>query len=166
MYISLLCLYDEENDENYENADDNYPKEISLYTILPEISEYNKYISKECVFKLSLQSEKFILDYYYYEPWWNEFIELGEKAIEKIDENKDSIIQKIEEEQRKKDKTLISQLKELINEKDFTRLPTQVAMKAYAIEKIPELVELSENKLKLEIQKLNGRIVAKGLRRH
>jgi hypothetical protein len=46
-----------------------------------------------------------------------------------------------------------------------SRLPTQRAMRAYAIEEFPDLETLDEGDLKLEIQNLKARIDAKGLRR-
>ncbi len=180
MYEVEDGLYDEDDlgatTDNEDFDDDKTepepPKEIYLPTILPSIREYKKYIGIECVFKLSLQAETSFLDYYLYESWWNEFVELREKAIEKIEEDEYKIMQKVEEsrkkleeERRVKEKTQISQLKKLINDKDFVRLPTQLAMKAYALEKIPELTELNPSTLTIEIQDLNGRIIAKGLRR-
>lgn len=173
MYEAEEDLYDEEYDADYEDIDDDddenaeteYPEEVYLPTILPSISEYKKYIGKECVFKLSLLAEKYTLDYYHYEPWWKELIELREKAIEKIEQKTEESRKKLEEEQLQKQKALIGQLKKLINDKEFTRLPTQHAMKAYAMEKIPELAELDSTILTSEIQELNSRIIAKGLRR-
>jgi len=162
---------DDEEDFDYKNEDEE-PKEIYLPTIVPSISEYKNYIGKECVFKLWLRSESCILDFYIYESWWNNFEELREKAIEKIEEDEYKIMQrveesrkKLEEERRVRGKELVSKLRKLINDKDFVRLPTQLAMRSYALDKIPELAELEPSKLTSEIQDLNGRIIAKGYRR-
>lgn len=162
---------DEDIDDDFINEGE-YPKEISLPTILPTISEYKKYVGKECVFKLSIRSEESILDYYLYESWWNELVKLREEAIEQIDEDEHKVMQKVEEnrkkleeERRVKEKELCSKLRKLISDKDFVRIPTQVAMKAYALDKIPELSELNASKFTIEIQELNGRIIAKGFRR-
>ncbi|MDZ7359530.1 MAG: hypothetical protein ONB46_02215 [candidate division KSB1 bacterium] len=165
--------FDEDIDEDFDNEDDNeQPKEIYLPTVLSSISEYKKYIGKECAFKLSLRVGESILDFYLYESWWNDFLKLREEAIGKIEEDEYRMIQKIEEsrkkleeERRSKEKELIGRLKKLINDKDFVRLPTQVAMKASALDKIPELSELDDTKFTREIQELNARIIAKGYRR-
>lgn len=162
---------DEDLDDDFD-SENEYPREIYLPTVLPTISEYKKYVGKECVYKLSIRSEESILDYYLYESWWNELVKLREEAIEQIDDDEHKVIQKIEEnrkrleeERRAKEKELCSKLRKLINDKDFVRIPTQVAMKAYALDKIPELSELSASKFTIEIQELNGRIIAKGFRR-
>jgi len=167
--------FDEDTEENFNSEiddDDEHLEEIYLPTVLSSISEYKKYIGKECVFKLSLRSGNNGLEHYLYESWWNDFVKLREEAIGKIEEDEYKIMQKVEEsrkklgeERRAKEKELIGKLKKLINDKEFVRLPTQVAMKASALDKIPELAELDHAKFTSEIQELNGRIIAKGYRR-
>lgn len=44
-------------------------------------------------------------------------------------------------------------------------LPTQKAMKAYALEQHPELQDLEDRTIKDEIQVLDGKIEARGLRK-
>ena len=60
----------------------------------------------------------------------------------------------------------VKKLHSLAADPQFARLPTQRAMRAYAIDKIPELENLDEAELKREIQDLTALIQARGAGRN
>ncbi|MGH8283621.1 MAG: hypothetical protein ACRESE_07215 [Gammaproteobacteria bacterium] len=70
-----------------------------------------------------------------------------------------------EEDAEEQEAKLIKILRNLIGDPEFIRLPTQKAMKAYALEIHPELQDLEESVIRDEIQVLDGKIEAKGLRK-
>lgn len=59
----------------------------------------------------------------------------------------------------------LRQISELMQDDNFIGLPTQRAMLAYALDVLEEPGALSDAELKSEIQKLNDRLVARGLRK-
>ena len=90
------------------------------------------------------------------------------EAIEIIDAQmeaeEDELLAKEEEQQAEVMQRLedaVKQLRTLISDKHFSGLSTQRAMKAYAIDKIPELEELDDARLKVEIQNIAAKIEAR-----
>lgn len=61
------------------------------------------------------------------------------------------------------EKELVRLVRNLINNSEFVRMPTQRGMKEYALEMHPELSEMDDASLSREIQFLSDKIKAKGL---
>ena len=152
--------FDGENEEEAEES-----TEIDLTMVLPSLSEFKKFLTKEYAFLLTAKGGDNELSYYHEEDWWDDFdISRGE-AIEKVDKNRAACIEKMERLQEEKDKERVKLVRALIKDPDFIHIPTQRGMKAYALEKHPELEEMFEGALTAEIQSLSDKIIAKGLNR-
>jgi hypothetical protein len=150
-----------EDDDSSERVD----QLIDLSSVLPSISKFEKYIGQDCAYKLSAPMAHNTLDFYTQEPWWTEFVEMYIEAVEKIEEDREAawVAQRTENEARQEE--VLDRLRQLINDSDFVRLPTQKAMLIYAVDKIPELEVVDQVTLQSEIQTLNAKIAAKGLSR-
>jgi hypothetical protein len=141
-------------------------EEIDLSTVMPKLLDYKKYLNKECSFELSLFCKNNVLKYYQADKWLLEFQELRETAIEQIEEDESERLERLEKAKREREKDLVAKLRNLIKDSDFVSLSarkdsTQRAMQTYALEAIPELQELSQERLKEEIRFLSDRIKAK-----
>lgn len=138
---------------------------IDLREIDASLKDFDTRLGDECGFKLAVHSIPTILEYVLYSEWWQKFSALREQAIEKIlQERIQAESKRIEDEERRTQQTLDS-VRELINDPEFVHLPTQIAMQAYAFERIPGLDTINANTLKSEIQSLDAKIKARGLRR-
>ncbi len=153
---------DEDDEDESEGVED---ESIYLPSVTPSLNKFNNYIGQDCAFQLSIITTSNTLDFYIRESWWDEFIEMHDEAIEKVNENREAILSTQRAEREAKQKEALKSLKTLINDSTFTNLRTQKAMLAYAIEKIPELEDIDRMTLHSEIQNLNAKIEAKGLGR-
>jgi hypothetical protein len=162
---------DKEDQAGLETRASNV-EEVNLQTIEPELEKYREHIGNVCAFKLSVYWKE-QLSYIQEEPWWDEFQELCEQAIEKLDEkerqNKQQraeLLAHAEEERRAHQEVILTKVHALIDDAAFVRMfarkdVTQRAMQAYALEVIPELSELSTEVIKTEIQSLSDRMRAR-----
>lgn len=151
-----------------DDEDDSFDGEsywVKLEEISPSISKFRKHIGKDCAFILIAKGGVAEIDFLLTEEWWDEFQEEAGKAIEKWKDGRSEKSEEVEEANERKTAQLLESLKGLINDREFCQLRTHRAKIAYAIEKLPDLAELSEFILKPEIQKLADRIEAKGLNR-
>ena len=153
---------DQEDDDSSETIDS---EPIHLPSVLPSLSMFEKYIGQECAYKLSLPMAYNTLDFYTQEPWWTDFIEMVIEAVGKIEEDREAARAVQRAEREAKQKEVLDRLRKLINDSDFVRLPTQKAMLAYALDKVPGLEVVDQMTLQSEIQNLNAKIAAKGLSR-
>jgi hypothetical protein len=138
---------------------------IDLREIDPSLNEFKAHLGDECGFKLTVHSSTTILQYVLLLEWWQEFSELRERAIEKILQELELAESKQMEEEERRTQRILDSVRELINDPDFVRLPTQRAMQAYAFERIAGLDTINPNILKVEIQSLDAKIKARGLGR-
>lgn len=99
------------------------------------------------------------------EPWWNEFLELWSEAREIVEERHAVESQRLEAVEEQNNEIVLSRMRGLINDEQFLSLPTQRAMRAYALEAIPELEEFTDEFVKSEIQTITAKIHARGLKR-
>lgn len=152
-----------ENEESGDNDANN--ESIYLPSVMPLLSEFEKYIGNDCAYKLSAPMIDNTLDFYIQESWWSEFVEMFTEAVEKVEESRETAREGQKMEREAKEKELLSQLGKLINDGNFVRLPTQKAMRAYALDKIPELKKIDGVVLQDKIQTINANIAAKGLNR-
>jgi len=140
-------------------------KTIDLVLVNSTLQEFKKYIGSEYAIRLSAKTELIALDKYVEASWWQSFLSEQEKAIEQIEENQEAILTKIVEAKIQKAKELIKLVKGLINDPDFVTISTQGGMRAYALEKYPDLEIVEPRLLTQEIRLVNDRIKAKGLNR-
>jgi hypothetical protein len=151
------------------DEEDEYPggqaEQIDLSSINPELRAYKVHIGKIGIYKLAAAMTNGTLNYFVSEQWWLDFLKHYESASDQIDDNKADTEARSRAEQQAKDRNAIGALGALIADSDFVGLPTQKAMIAYAVEKIPELETVDELVLRAEVQNLSAKIKAKGLGR-
>jgi hypothetical protein len=138
---------------------------IDLREIDPSLAEFEAHLGDECGFRLSVHSPTAILEYVLVSEWWQKFSDLREAAIEKILQEQELAASKEMEEEERRTQQILDAVRELINDPDFVRLPTQRAMQAYAFERIAGLDTINPNTLRAEIQSLDAKIKARGLGR-
>lgn len=153
-------LYLDDDDEDEDDADADI---IDLCSVVPELNKLKKRIGEDGHFDLSVSITSGNLSFSIHEEWMEHLVELLNKARDLVNENRDSELALIREEEIAKSKEVLKKLHGLISDKDFVRLPTQRAMQEYAIDKFPELEDVADHDLKLEIQSLKAKIQAKGL---
>lgn len=151
---------EEEGEEIYE---------YDLCSVVPELENYKPRIGEIGYFDLSACH----LTYSIQEEWMQNFDTLHTEAQEIVDAEivSDKELQLAEQEEAQAEEVAIlevavKKLHALISDKVFVRLPTQLAMRAYAIDNIPELENLDEAQLKREIQDLGAKIQARNLSRN
>jgi hypothetical protein len=139
------------------------PVEIYLDSILPSLADFRSHVGEECAFRFFIQIPPSILDFYLQESWFMEFTKHGIEAIDKVEEDAQSQRLKAQEERGVREQEFLNRLREFINDTDFLQLPTQKAMLAYAMDKIPGLDAVDEATLKIEIQNLAAKSKARSL---
>ncbi|MHB8535814.1 MAG: hypothetical protein ACYDBW_10260 [Sulfuricaulis sp.] len=150
--------YEEDQPEQFETE-----MEVDLTVALPSLSQFKQHLGKECAFRLLAIGERATLSFYLEEDWWHQFLEECYKAIDKVEEDREAIRRKIAKQQADNEKELMKLVKNLINDNEFVRIPTQRGMKVYALEKYPQLNEMNDVSLSQEIQLLSDKVKAKGL---
>jgi len=147
-----------------EIIEDEDEDEYDLCSVIDELEEFKSRIGEDGYFELLACN----LTYLIYEDWMQEFTKFRAEAIQSIDDQiateEDEMLakeagQQAEVMQRLED--AVKQLRALISDKNFSGLSTQRAMKAYAIDKIPELEDLDDARLKVEIQNIAAKIEAR-----
>jgi hypothetical protein len=136
-----------------------------LRGVEPALDEFKVHLNLECGYRLIVHLPHASLEYVLHLPWWQRFSELRESVIERIHQERELAESKLIEEEEQCSQQMLKALRELINDPEFVRLPTQRAMQAYAFEGIMGLETINPNTLKLEIQSLDAKIKAKGLGR-
>ena len=138
--------------------------QYDLCSVSDELKKYKTRIGEDGYFELLACN----LTYAIYEQWMQELEIARAEAVEIIDAQmeaeEDELLAKEEEQQAEVMQRLedaVKQLRALISDKHFAGLSTQRAMKAYAIDKIPELEELDDARLKVEIQNIAAKIEAR-----
>ena len=157
---------DDDEDDEYDDddkSDDPADLQFFLPDIVPALNQFRKYVGQDCTFSLSVPTPSGNLGLLIEEPWWPNFSEMREEAEDKIEDDRGAGLEQKYAAKEAKEKDLLSQLRKLIKDDDFAVLPTQKAMRAYALEKIPGLESLDNRVLKDEIQEINAKIKAKGL---
>lgn len=160
--------YDDENGTNDSDEEEVSLEEpagnsesFDLTVALPSLREFKKYIGQGCQCQLTAKSPLAELGFYLPESWWTSFLELQSKAIEKVDQDREAIREKMEVQRLKKEDGLLANIRSLLEDSDFCRIPTQRGMRAYAHEKFPELKDVDDSRLTQEIQKLSDKAKAR-----
>ena len=143
-------------------------EQVDLTAYLPSFAYYKKYIGQERGTVLIAKSNIVSLGFLVTAPWWEAFQEQRSAAIAKVDaeiearREKTACLREEEDVARERvEDELISKVRCLLDDRDFCKIPTQRGMMAYALENLPELEEVDEDRLKQEIQKLSDRIKAR-----
>lgn len=148
----------------YESEDDE-DDSIDLLSVLPKLSAYKKKIGTLGKVDLFAPAVTCAITLSLVENWWYELAELYAEAVGIVDEQRASELADAEEEEKRQNQATLAKLRILINDKNFTSLPTQRAMRAYALEKLPALKDIDDQALREELSNLNALIQAKGYRR-
>lgn len=167
IFVSAITLSNEHFLSNDPDTDDETdPDErVDLCRIVPGLKDYMSRIGQDGRIDLSVSLSKGSLTLTIVEDWMVAFVEMLSQARELLRQaslEKHAQEEAVEEANRQH---LLRNLRGLITDEDFVRLPTQRAMLAYALDDFPELESLEKSVLKVEIQDLKARIDAQGLRR-
>jgi hypothetical protein len=163
-------LYDSDYEEDGDYSDEVEPaseksdegnESFDLTVALPSLADFKKRIGQEHEFLLVAKSQFASISFSLSESWWDSFAEQREKAIQKVDENREAMREKMEKQKLEKENELLKQVRGLLNDLEFSRIPTQRGMKAYALEKFPKLEEVDESSLVEEIRKLDDKLKAR-----
>lgn len=145
----------------------SYPSvsiDVKLTDHDPSIVNYRKYIGQIGAYSLYAPFCQGYLSIDVEEKWYRKFWDTASAAASLgIEKEKQQ-----QEEQEKKTQAnraaLLKKLNSLVSDNAFMSLPTQKQMLAYAIENIPELSQLPTPDLKRELQEIDAKAKAKGLR--
>lgn len=150
---------DSEEGDFEESQESDEP--IDLTIALPSLVEFKKNLGDDYAFLLTAKSPFGAINFFLAKDWWIAFDQERDKAIKKIDQDREAIYEKLEAKQRQKEDDLLKQLKGLLNDPEFSRVPTQRGMKAYALERFPDLEDVDDGRLTLEIQTLSDKVKAR-----
>src|SRR5665213_1363744 len=154
--------YEESDEDEFDRSEDGEVV-INLEDFVPSIKRFREHLGKECAFVLTAKGGAADLDILIQVDWWKEFLEDADKAVELWTAKQEKLREMADAETEEQEQELLKTLRGLISDKAFCVLPTQRAMKAYALENHPELDDLSEHVIKTEIQALHDKIQTKGL---
>lgn len=162
-----LFSYQGEIDDDEDDQDDEYQEEDELDLCLtePKLSSFKEKVGMAGSFNFSVPMASTNLKFEISEPWWLEFVQLWGSARQTIEDQHSAEMQELELEEEENKRIVLSKLQELIDDEQFVCLPTQRAMRAYAIERIPELNELDSQEVKNAIQDITATIQARKLSR-
>jgi hypothetical protein len=133
---------------------------IDLRTSNKDLARFSERVGQAGLLWLSISMGDEHLDLALEAPWWIEFLEMRDEAIEQIS-LEDERRQSAERSSRRAETAeLMEGLHALAEDAKFTKLPTQKAMLQYALRAIPKLKSLEQDQLKMEIQELKARIDA------
>lgn len=148
-------------DEPEDTTTDKQESLVDLCKILPRLLSYRQRVGEHGIFELSAISNSITLSYSIAEEWMLALVELLSEARERAEERKMLSRAEIKAKEEARTASILKKLRALVSDQDFARLPTQIAMRAYAVEKFPELQDVNESDLKREIQELRAKIQAK-----
>jgi len=140
-------------------------EEIDLCSVLPRLSKFRSKIGMSGQIDLAVPLHENNLAFSVLEDWWCEFVECHSEARRLAREKRRVDALQIEAEEDAETEALREKLRSLISDKDFAKLPTQRAMREYALDRYPELDALEHYDIKQELQDLKARIQARGLGR-
>jgi hypothetical protein len=167
IFVSTITLSNEHFLSYDPDTDDetDHDERVDLCRIVPGLKDYMSRIGQDGHIDLSVSLSNGSLTLTIVEDWMVAFVEIRSQAQELLRQaslEKHALEEAAEEASRQH---LLRNLRGLIKDEDFVRLPTQRAMLAYALYDFPELESLEKSVLKVEIQNLKARIDAQGLRR-
>ena len=157
-------VYGDEDGRTGRTPAPDEPIAVDLVTIRPALGEFKPHLGRHCGHRAWVRVDRTTLEHVILLPWWERLVELREEAIAAVIEDRDAAwAKRVEGEQRERDALLV-RLRGLITDAQFIQQSTQIAMQAYAVEQIPALESLGDKVLRTEIQALDAKIKARGLR--
>ena len=156
--------YDDEDRRSGDPPATDIPNAIDLLTIRPKLGEFKPHLGRDCGHRAWVRVDHTTLEHVILLPWWERLVELREEAIAAIIEDRDATWAKQEEDEQRQRDLLLNRLRGLITDAQFIQQSTQIAMQAYAVEQIPALESLGDKVLRTEVQALDAKIKARGLR--
>lgn len=154
-------IYDGEDDDDL----DEESEEVDLRKIEPKLRSYSARIGETGWFQLAAPMSNGSLTFSIEEEWWTKLYELLDAAKESVQESWSAAKEELDAEEERRKSAVLKKVQSLIGDVDFQKLKTQKAMREYALEKFPDLIEWDGFELKEVIQNLAARIEAKGLGR-
>ena len=140
------------------------PSTADLLTIRPALAEFKPHLGRHCGHRVWIGVDRTTLEHMILLPWWERVVELREEAIAAVIGDREAAWAKQEENEQRERAALLDRLRGLITDPHFIQQSTQIAMQAYAVEQIPALESLGDKVLKAEVQSLDAKIKARGLR--
>jgi len=164
--VSEVFFRDREQEVDDEQNDAIEAEGVDLCAFLPKLSKYRSKIGSAGQFELSVHVQQgSSLTFSIFADWWHEFIDCHIEARELARQQREADAAKHEAEEDAKLQSLRQKLRDLVLDKTFAKLPTQLAMREYALDRYPEIGALGENGIKQELQSLKASIQARGLGR-
>lgn len=146
----------------YEDEEDD--ERIDLCIVFPKLKSFKKYIGFFGQIEMATPFQDYKLFYTITEDWLKNFVEIREEALIILAQKQSEAENRLLTERQKEKDKLLKNLRGLLSDKKFLSCRTQIIMREYALEKFPELIELSEHELKQEIQSLAARIEARAIK--
>jgi hypothetical protein len=148
----------------YQDPDEN-DEPIDLCSLVPSLRQFKAKVGEDGNLDLSIPITSGNLTFSILNEWMQTLAELLAEAREQVEEHRFNEQATKQAQISAQSQSILKKLRALITDENFTRLPTQLAMRAFAIDKYPEVETLDESTLKREIQELRAKIQAKNPRR-
>lgn len=162
VFFSATTLDDEDFLSELDLDDDGAQfASHELTMILPSIGKYRSNIGKVGQLDIAAYTNVFGLTLSLVTDWYDEFVTERERALSILSDEADSANARREAEREMRLQDGLQKLETLSGDRAFMSLPTQRAMRAYALEHIPELANLDDHALRTAIADLKARFQAR-----
>ena len=138
VFVSTFTL-SEEHFLRYSSEEDDANEPIDLCRVVPELNNLKGRIGEDARIDLSVPAPKGSLTLQIVEDWMLTFSELHSQALRLLRQASQEEHAQEEAIEEARTQHLLKNLRGLITDPEFVRLPTQRAMLAYAIDDFPEL---------------------------
>ena len=145
-------------EEDEFDVDESDP--VDLCTIDVSLRPYREHIGKPWGFETLAVTSVGRLRYIEPMPWADEFFDKLEAVRDAVDNDWGSVVEARHKRLMLAEKSALASLGKLMLDSSFTSLPTQAAMREYALDRIPELHEVPASKVRAEIQRLSAKLKA------
>lgn len=164
VFVSKRIFSENEINGNfrYELDDEEFEETVSIAEVYPKVVDLKVRIGHPCLFRIFAKIETIELNIFLYEDWYKEFVSESLKALVEFQEKENVKSEEINKSFKQKKDSVIKAIKGLVDDANFTKLPTQRSMIAFAEENISDVSVLEDSELKIEIQKINDILVARG----
>jgi hypothetical protein len=149
------------DDDQDEQEGDEEPGAIDLLVTNNELGKFREFVGQPGVLRLSVRVQGDHIDHVIEQSWWLEFLEIREKTIDRLEEISEHEADKQRQRRQDAQTELAAEMHRLVDDPQFSKLPTQKAMLQFALRRTPELEKLERKYLRSEIQELKAIIDAK-----
>jgi hypothetical protein len=145
---------------SYSNDDesDAEAEVIDLCLVNSDLAGLKSHIEEIGVYKLFTAMSEDSLNFYFYEDWWLEYIEIWVDVVNDFKAKRIEMLQRMEESKKEKEKEILKSVRQLAKDNSFCGLKTQRAMITYATENIQDVESLDPSILRKEIQILYDKV--------